>query len=149
MNETDMITKKIFHDIKDLLINKENIIFALVFGSSISGKDNQLSDIDIGIFCKNKFELIELGKVISALEKITNRKVDLIELNDLYKKSPLLAYEIVTHSRVLFSKNDEVLIDFKRKAFLHYFDTAQLRKLVQNSLYKRITNKKLGKRNYG
>lgn len=143
-----IINKKIFNDIKNSLINKENIIFALLFGSGISGNDNQLSDIDMAVFCKKKYELIELGKIIAALEKITNRKVDLIELNDLYKRSPLLAYEIVTHSRLLFSRDDDVLTEFKRKTFLYYFDTAQLRECVHTSLYKRISDKKLAKRNY-
>ena len=106
------------------------------------------SDLDIGIYSKGNIDLLSIGKIITDLEKISSKKVDLLELNDLYKKSPTLAYKIVTNYELLFSKNENVFIDFKRNSFLYYFDTEYLRKSVNTALYKRISSKKFGKRNY-
>ncbi len=65
----------------------ENIIFALIFGSFNSASFSKVSDIDVGFLSKKEFDLIELGIIIADLEKITRKKIDFIELNDLYKKN--------------------------------------------------------------
>jgi predicted nucleotidyltransferase len=134
--------------IKNLLEQYDEILFALFFGSCVSGKHSGISDLDIGISCQKPLDLIQLGKIILEIEKISNRKIDLIELNELYNKSPLLAYNIITNNSVIFQRNECAFVDFKRKTFLSYFDTERLRKMVRESFYERISTNKFGKRNY-
>jgi predicted nucleotidyltransferase len=144
-----MIKKsKIEIAVKNYLKQYEDIEFALIFGSYASGKTGNKSDLDVGIFCIESVDLILLGKMIVDLEKITNLKIDLIELKNLYNKSPLLAYQIVTNHKKLFSRDSEIFIDFKRRTFLYYFDTERLRKSVNSTFFKRISSKKIGERNY-
>ncbi|GBD90766.1 hypothetical protein BMS3Abin04_01485 [bacterium BMS3Abin04] len=82
------------------------------------------------------------------MEKISNRKIDLIELKDLYKKSPLFAYNVIIDYKLLFAKDKNEFIKFKRNIFLEYFDTEKLRKSVHSTFHKRISSAKFGKRNY-
>ena len=95
-----------------------------------------------------KIDLLEIGGIVSDLEKITNKKIDLVELNNLYLKNPLLAYEIITKSELLFCKNENSLIEYKTKTYLNYLDTEKLRDIVNKDFYRRISTKKFGKRNY-
>ena len=134
--------------IKNYLEQFEFIEFALIFGSNASGRTGYLSDLDIGIYSNSDINLLLLGKIISELEKISNKNVDLVELNGLYKKSPVFAYKIVSNHKLLFSKNDENYIKFKRNSLLYYFDTEKLREAVNSALRKRIKSNKFGKRNY-
>ncbi len=135
-------------EIKNYLENYENILFAILFGSYASGKTNSKSDLDIGIYIDQDISLLKLGKIITGLEKITALKIDLIELNNLYNKSPLLAYQITSNHKVIFVRDGTALINFKRMTLLNYFDTAELRKTVSTVFYNRISEKKFGKRNY-
>jgi len=135
-------------EIKNYLENYENILFAILFGSYASGKINSKSDLDIGIYFNQKINLLKLGKIITDLEKITALKIDLIELNNLYNKSPLLAYQITANHKVIFVRDETVLVNFKRMTLLNYLDTAELRKTVNAVFYNRISEKKFGKRNY-
>lgn len=134
--------------VRDYLQQYENIVFAMIFGSFAAGNLGAKSDLDIAIYCKEEFDLIKLGRIIIDLKKYSPKKIDVIELNNLFNKSNLLAYQIVTNNRLLFSRDDDVLIEFKRKTLLSYFDTERLRQAVNSAFYKRISSKKFGERNY-
>jgi len=107
-----------------------------------------LSDVDIGIYLNKKIDLLEIGRIVSDLQKITRKKIDVVELNKLYLKNPLLAFEIITKSDLLFYKNKNLLIEFKTRTYLNYLDTEKLRNTVNKDFYQRIAGKKFGKRNY-
>jgi len=143
LNQTEISNK-----IKNCLNQFENIVFALIFGSYNSKRFGTLSDIDIGIYFNNDFDLLTIGKIIAELEKVTNKKIDIVVLNNLYNKSPLLAYKIVDNCQISFSKDDKALINFKRRTFLHYLDTQVLRENVNKAFYKRISSNKFGQSNY-
>ncbi len=143
MNEQNIINK-----ISSYLRNREEIDFGFTFGSFISGKFNSLSDVDIGIYLNKKIDLLEIGRIVSDLQKITRKKIDVVELNKLYLKNPLLAFEIITKSDLLFYKNKNLLIEFKTRTYLNYLDTEKLRNTVNKDFYQRIAGKKFGKRNY-
>jgi len=92
--------------------------------------------------------LLEMGRMISDLEKIAGRSIDLVVLNNLFKKDPLFAYEIISKSKPLFSKDDRRFTEFKRRVFLAYLDTEALRKEVNQSLLRRIDENRFGRFNY-
>jgi len=138
----------LIEEIKNYLENYENILFAILFGSYASGKTNNKSDLDIGICTDQEINMLKLGKIITDIEKITDLKIDLIELNNLFNKSPLLAYQITANHKVIFVRDETALVNFKRMTLLNYFDTSELRKTVNTAFYNRISEKKFGKRNY-
>ncbi|MCF6269710.1 MAG: nucleotidyltransferase domain-containing protein [Melioribacteraceae bacterium] len=84
--------------------------FALIFGSFNSEAFSEMSDIDVAVNFKIEVDLIEVGEIVSSLEKTANRKIDIVILNDLLNKNPLLAYNIISNSKLLFKKNDDDFI---------------------------------------
>ena len=132
----------------ELLKEDENILFALVFGSGAKGKMTALSDIDIGIFTKNEMDLLEMGRLLSALEKLVRRKVDLVILNDLYKKRPAFAFNVISSARVLYMRDRGKFVNFKKNVFLYYMDARPLIDMVNKSVEKRMAAGTFGERNY-
>jgi predicted nucleotidyltransferase len=140
-----------FDNLKDYLQANENILLAFVFGSAagISGKFNTtLSDLDIGILTKEDISILDMGRLIVGLEKITGRKVDLVILNDLYKPNPNFAFNIVSTGRLLFTRCKADFVDFKRNVYLYYLDTKPLIDMFNKSLEKRISTGTFGERKY-
>lgn len=134
--------------IKNYLEQYEIISFAVIFGSHAAGTSNSKSDLDIGIYTEGEVDLLKLGRIISDLEKIAGLKIDILELNNLYKKSPLLSQQITSNHKVIFVRDEDVLTNFKRVTLLNFFDTEGLRNITNTAFYKRIEGKKFGKRNY-
>lgn len=135
-------------EFKVFLEQFDQIEFAMFFGSCLTYKFTDMSDIDVAIYADELFDILTLGKIISRMEVISGRKIDLIELNNLYKKNPLLTFNIISGSEFIFVKNREKLVDFKRKSYLNYLDTTLVREKFRQNFITRIENKKFGKRNY-
>ena len=120
------------------------IINALLFGSYANGKNGFLSDIDIAIETSKDISLLEYGAIVSELEDELNKKIDLVILNELYKKEPLLAYNIYINHKPIFIKNKEKYDDFKIYALKYYTDLKPLYDLTNKALLKRIENGTVG-----
>ncbi|MBI3399611.1 MAG: nucleotidyltransferase domain-containing protein [Deltaproteobacteria bacterium] len=121
---------------------------AVLFGSFVEGKQNKMSDIDIGIVAMKDLSLIEIGLIASRMEIALKRRVDIVILNDLYTKKPVLAYKILSKGKVLFCRNRERLIELKTNTILSFLDTAPLRDAVNRSLRERMRSGRFGDRNY-
>ena len=65
--------------LKGYFEEKENVLLAFIFGSSARGVEGEDSDLDIGVYLKNRTEEDEIWREIS---KIVEREVDLVVLND-------------------------------------------------------------------
>jgi len=137
-----------FDKICQALKSDDNILFALVFGSQAINRANLLSDVDIGIFTRDDIPLLQLGRIVSTLEKIAGKKVDLVLLNDLYKRKPGFAFRVVSSARLLFTRDEYVYVDFKKRVFLYYLDARPLLDMVESGLNRRIEAGLFGERNY-
>ncbi|MFQ5584678.1 MAG: nucleotidyltransferase domain-containing protein [Calditrichia bacterium] len=121
--------------------------FALLFGSYIKNTAGSLSDIDIGIYANRGVELLELGFLTAKMESLLKIKVDLIVLNNLYKKNPTISFEIASTGKLIFCKNENLFIDFKSKSYLYYLDAKYLRDMVNRRFEKRLKEGLFGVRN--
>ena len=86
----------------DFLSKREDIAFAVVFGSAAGGEVRDGSDLDLGIFFTEKpgsEELIDLLTDVADLLAF-----DRIDLTDLSKADPILAFEAL--SGRFLCKND-------------------------------------------
>lgn len=137
-----------FDKISNVLKGDDNIVFALVFGSHVNGQANQLSDVDIGIFTKDDIPILHLGRIVSALEKVGEKEVDLVVLNDLYKRKPNFAFQIISSAKLLFTRDEDLFVDFKKNVFLYYLDAKPLIDMVKAAVNKRIETGAFGERNY-
>lgn len=135
--------------IQHILSQDSRIEVALLFGSHVSGTTTPMSDIDIGIITSVDLPLADLGYLTYQLEMALNSDaVDLVILNDAYKRNPRFAFNVISNCREVFCRKDDVLVDFKRNTFLYYFDTQPLRDMVDAALHRRIAAGKFGETNY-
>jgi len=120
----------------DTLATNTSIVFALLFGSQCGGNIRFDSDVDVAIYFEETPDLLTLGAIIAELEGVTNKKIDLIILNGLHSKNPLLAYNIIGKYTVLINRDTEVFEAYKVRSYMSYFDfepiiTAQNKKLIE------------------
>jgi len=126
----------------------ESYDFILLFGSFADGKNHERSDVDIGICARTPLELKTLGYHTAMLETKLGRPVDLIDLHEIYKKNPLLAFEILSRHTPLSIRDEERYIRFKTMAQLYYLDHKPLIEANRRQLLRRIEEGKIGERNY-
>jgi len=134
--------------VEEFLYSKDYIVLALLFGSFASGKALDISDVDLGIYVESDISILEYGDLVSQLQSLTGRKVDLIILNNLYEENPRFAYQIISRGKVLFTKNQNLWADYKRKVFLYYFGIEPMLRMMDGNFLKRIKEGKIGHRNY-
>ncbi len=119
--EKDILIEKI----SDFLKTKKYILFAYIFGSFII--EDSFSDIDIGIFIKNKnFKSpleVEL-KLEREIENIAHVPVDVRIINH----APLsFIYSILKNRIVIVDNNKSLRADFEGLVYKKYFDFRYLR----------------------
>ena len=124
---------RLIEEMKSLLTSQDFITFALLFGSFAEGKDTPLSDIDLGIHLSRPIDLLTLGRLTVELGRVTQRRVEVLVLNDISVSNPRLAYQIVVSGKLLVCKNRSAYVDFKTQAILRYLDTSYLRGIVDKA----------------
>jgi len=135
--------------VKDELEAFPFIVFAICFGSQTQETATPISDIDAGIYLEDdEIDLTVIGQVIAALEKCCSRKIDLVILNALFKKNPLLSFRIISEGRLLFCRDETSLISFKKNTYLYYIDVKPLLARINSSFLDRLNSGRFGERNY-
>ncbi len=122
--------------------------FILLFGSYSDGNDNLSSDIDIGLFFEKDVDYMDLGYQCAMLESKIGKKIDMIVLNDLYKKDPLFAFEVLQNHTPVIINNEKSYISFKTSCQLYFLDHKPLIQMNEKALLNRIKNDKIGERNF-
>ena len=129
--------------IADYLKEKQEILFAYIFGSFVQ-KDNY-HDIDIAVylkddFDKNDFSLYPYGYesgFISELNKLTRENIDFIVIND----APLtFQKKVIEQGEPLFCKNERIRIRFENYTRKLYIDLQYLQKIRRYYLSGKILN---------
>ena len=125
-----------------------NYCFVLIFGSYSDNSYGTSSDIDIGVFFESEVDYMTLGYQSAMLESKLGKKIDIIVLNDLYKKDPLFAFQILENHTPVVVKNQKCFVSFKTSCQLYYLDHKHLIDINKKALQKRIKNNKIGERNF-
>ena len=131
--------------IKNILLSYDVITNALLFGSYADNTQHTMSDIDIAVETKNDMDIFTMGEIISKLESATDKKIDFIILNDLYIKSPLLAYNIYQKYKIIFLKNKKSFTSFKENTLHHYMDFKHVLDEQNRAFLQRIADGNLAK----
>ena len=108
--------------ISEILKEQENILFACLFGSAAKKKIRYGSDIDIAVYFDKNPSLLELGELVNNLEKVTESKIDLVNLNNLDKTNPCLAHSILSDCIILILNDEIIFKEFKSSVLLQYLD---------------------------
>lgn len=126
--------------IQSLLEETYSISQLLIFGSFAKNRVHNLSDLDVGIFTTKELDLLELGMLVSDLEKATEQKIDLVVLNDLHKKNAKLSFNIFQNHELIFCNDKEEYIEFKSNTMQYYFDIEPMYKMFDKQLVERVNN---------
>jgi len=113
------------------IIKKYNLELLVTFGSFQTNRFQKQSDLDIGYISKRNLTMDEKISLLSAL--VFYFQKDNIDLVNLKKASPLLAYEVACNGRILFETKNRFLL-FKIQASARYIDTKRLREARKNFL---------------
>lgn len=124
------------------------VIAVCVFGSAARGEMRPFSDVDLGLLLPDEPDLMDLGELAGRVEEICDRPVDIVRLRGLPERDPELAFRIADEGLPIFESRRYAFADFKKEAFLWYIDTAPLRRMMKQALYRRIRSGNMGRRNY-
>jgi hypothetical protein len=122
--------QEILQKISQALNAEPDVAFAYLFGSVAKGRSGPLSDVDVAVYlsptgdARSRFK--RRLQLMSKLSKTLKRgEVDVVPLQD----APVdLAFEILKHGKLIFSKDDEAKVTFVFEALRKYHDEAWRRK---------------------
>ena len=83
------------------IAEKYNVKLMLLFGSQISGKMDEESDVDIAILPEKTLSFSEETKLATDLANISGN----LDITNMRKSSPLLLKEIIENCEVLYEKS--------------------------------------------
>ena len=113
-------------------------LFVLLFGSYAKGSATKLSDVDIAIATKKELDLLEMGMMISDLETLLDKRIDLVVLNGLSAKNPKLAFSITQNHKLIVCHDSDAYSDFKSLAMQRYFDQKPMLDMFDSAVEKRL-----------
>ena len=125
------LREKITEVITKYLLNKEEIIFAYIFGSF--EETENYNDIDIAIYLESEFEQPQGYDLRLAVELETklDKKIDIIIIN---QASPSLIFEI-SKGKLLFDKDENLRTDFLTLNWKLYWDYKEKKMNLLRELY--------------
>lgn len=110
--------------LRDYLAQQRDVDFSLLFGSLASGRDNPLSDIDIGVYLKSGKDILELGQrqielTCGVMRLCRLNNVDIVVLNIA---NPFLRFQILKYGRLLYAQDEKHFFKFKAASLARYQD---------------------------
>jgi hypothetical protein len=116
------------------------ITLIILFGSSAPGKTKKDSDVDIGVYLKDRIGIKEENNLIQDLVHLFKRSnIDTVILNSA---SPVLLFEVIKKGRLLFGKRRNDFLQFKLMVMKRYWEYAKFHKYRE--MYLNMKEKKLG-----
>jgi len=103
--------------LKSYLNTDSNVVFALVFGSTVKGKPGKNSDVDLAIYFEHPLEGLELLAFICTLSDLTDKNVDVIVLNSA---SAFLRHQVIKYGVALMIKDKLTYTKFREKTITDY-----------------------------
>ena len=135
--------QQIIDKLTQFLKEREEILFAYIFGSFVS-KENY-HDIDIAVFLRSDFDKNNYtefpygyeSKLLSELNILLKYKIDLLVINNA---NITIVKKIINNGILLFSKADKKRISFENHIRKLYIDAENLRKIKKRYLQRKINN---------
>ncbi len=132
--------------LKEVFVRR-GVVLAYLFGSQAEGRVTPLSDVDLAVLLPHNLASYDKFRVQVDLigdcgQVLKRNDVDVVVLNDA---SPLLAFRVVKHGRVLYE--DPVThpaVKFAAQTLSRYADTATFRSVQHQYLIKHIRRHKAG-----
>jgi uncharacterized protein len=105
--------------LQDALEGLPEIRFAVLFGSAATRGLAGARDVDIACSFNRAMSWLELGALMSAIEAVVGREVDLVDLDGA---STLLRWEVLMKGRLIVAPDAGAWLDFRSRASLEWDD---------------------------
>jgi len=144
-----LTTRKLSLDeLKEKLVTffrtKDEVLLAYLFGSCLQEKFGRNHDIDLALFLEpGSYRSLDENKPFGyqaemVVELMNLLKYDLIDLVILNNCTPVLAYQVIHHGMLLFSRSAKTRIQFEIFSLKRHADTKHLRNIKRFYSDKRI-----------
>ena len=101
----------------------------VLFGSAVKGRRTSARDIDLAVQCDGPADLDAL--YLAVAPRLGTDRVDLV---DLRRAGPLLAFEVARTGRLLFERQPGTFRQFQSFASRRYCDTEKLRRAQRRAI---------------
>jgi len=101
----------------------------ILFGSAVKGRMVAESDVDLGVRCDNLADLDHLYLAIAP-----RLRTDRLDVIDLRRAGPLLAFQVARTGRLLFERRPGAFREFQSLASRRYCDTGKLRRAERRAI---------------
>ena len=106
-----------------------DVELVIQFGSTVEGRAIRESDVDVAVLCDGPADLDRLFLVLAP--ELRTARLDLV---DLRRAGPLLAFEVARKGRLLFERRPGAFHAFQSLASRRYCDTEKLRAAQRRAL---------------
>lgn len=107
-----------------------DIQLLVLFGSAVKGQARPRSDVDLGVRCNGPADLDAL--YLATAPRLGTDRLDLI---DLRRAGPLLAFEVARTGRLLYERHPGAFREFQSLASRRYCDTEKLRRARRRAIH--------------
>lgn len=120
---TQLDLKQLVTELNEFFSSEEHIVLAYLFGSTVRGEANCLSDIDIAVLFdttltkKEAFDL-QLKLIVDLGDHLKTNNVDLVMLND----SPLLLTFNIIRDGITLKSDERGRVHFETRIMSRYYD---------------------------
>lgn len=114
----------------DLPLAAPDLLLLVLFGSLVKGRTRLKGDVDLGVQCDGPADLDAMYLAIAP--RLGTDRVDLI---DLRRAGPLLAFEVARTGRLLFERRPGAFRAFQSLASRRYCDTVKLRQAERRAIH--------------
>ncbi|PIC66142.1 nucleotidyltransferase [Sporosarcina sp. P21c] len=129
-----MLSEEIKKELVDLLNERVNPSFILLFGSHGKGTAREDSDIDLGYYAVDLLSSYERFILAGELARVAKKEVDLVNIREV---DTVFAMQIFSTGKLLSCHDENEFIKQRMKAFSMYINLNQQRADVLQSIRER------------
>lgn len=129
-----MLSEEIKKELVDLLNERVNPSFILLFGSHAKGTAREDSDIDLGYYAVELLSSYERFILAGELAQVAKREVDVVNIREV---DTVFAMQIFSTGKLLSCRDENEFIKQRMKAFSMYIHLNQQRADVLQSIRER------------
>jgi predicted nucleotidyltransferase len=125
------VTEDIAGPLGDYFRNREEILLAFMFGSAVSERLTEKSDLDIAVLFNSTPDFSLLVTIRDEISECMGREIDLVVLNDA---SPVIRMQVLKNGKLLKSEDTVIYSNFFVKTVKEYDDLKYIRKEAEENI---------------
>ncbi len=106
-----------------------------IYGSEAAGRARPDSDLDVAVLARKRLAAAELAGLRADAEALVGRAVDLVDLD---QASPILAYQVLEHGRLVVDRNPSRRYRFTATLPGRREDVLIMRRPIEERLIRRV-----------